>query len=139
MKFCVTKKTQEPEETDLQKPVPRPREKRPPSGSYETWLLPHFRSRQSAHLEQRYTSQQISNATNANQVSTHLKSQKHAEEMHNMKIRMQKLQDENMRQRNAHEREKRLGQRRTNEFYNTFKSTSIVVIVLLGLVLVSQC
>jgi hypothetical protein len=47
------------------------------------------------------------------------KSQKHAEEMHNMKIRMQKLQDENMRQRNAHEREKRLGQRRTNEFYNS--------------------
>ena len=36
-----------------------------------------------------------------------------------MKIRMQKLQDENMRQRNAHEREKRLGQRRTNEFYNS--------------------
>jgi hypothetical protein len=32
---------------------------------------------------------------------------------------MQKLQDENMRQRNAHEREKRLGQRRTNEFYNS--------------------
>jgi hypothetical protein len=47
------------------------------------------------------------------------KSQKHADEMHNMKIRMQKLQDENMRQRNAHEREKRLGQRKTNEFYNS--------------------
>jgi hypothetical protein len=47
------------------------------------------------------------------------KSQKQTDEMHNMKIRMQKLQDENMRQRNAHEREKRLGQRKTNEFYNS--------------------
>jgi hypothetical protein len=32
---------------------------------------------------------------------------------------MQRLQDENMRQRNAHDREKRLGQRRANEFYNS--------------------
>ncbi len=47
------------------------------------------------------------------------KSQKQTDEMHNMKIRMQKLQDENMRKRNAHEREKRLGQRKTNEFYNS--------------------
>jgi hypothetical protein len=47
------------------------------------------------------------------------KSQKQADEMHNMRIRMQKLQDENMRQRNAQEREKRLGQRKTNEFYNS--------------------
>ncbi len=47
------------------------------------------------------------------------KSQKHANDMHNMRIRMQKLQDENMRQRNAQEREKRLGQRRANEFYNS--------------------
>jgi hypothetical protein len=47
------------------------------------------------------------------------KSQKQADDMHNMRIRMQKLQDENMRQRNAQEREKRLGQRRANEFYNS--------------------
>jgi hypothetical protein len=47
------------------------------------------------------------------------KSQKQADDMHNMKIRMQKLQDENMRQRNAQDREKRLGQRRANEFYNS--------------------
>ena len=39
--------------------------------------------------------------------------------MHNMRIRMQKLQDENMRQRNAQEREKRIEQRRANEFYNS--------------------
>jgi hypothetical protein len=47
------------------------------------------------------------------------KSQKQEDEMHIMKIRMQKLQDENMRQRNAQDREKRLGQRRANEFYNS--------------------
>jgi hypothetical protein len=47
------------------------------------------------------------------------KSQKQADDMHNMRIRMQKLQDENMRQRNAQDREKRLGQRRANEFYNS--------------------
>ena len=47
------------------------------------------------------------------------KSQKQADDMHNMRIKMQKLQDENMRQRNAQEREKRLGQRRANEFYNS--------------------
>jgi hypothetical protein len=47
------------------------------------------------------------------------KSQKQANDLHNMRIRMQKLQDENMRQRNAQEREKRLGQRRANEFYNS--------------------
>ncbi len=47
------------------------------------------------------------------------KSQQQANDMHNMRIRMQKLQDENMRQRNAQEREKRLGQRRANEFYNS--------------------
>ncbi len=47
------------------------------------------------------------------------KSQKQANDMHNMRIRMQRLQDENMRQRNAQEREKRLGQRRANKFYNS--------------------
>jgi hypothetical protein len=47
------------------------------------------------------------------------KSQKQTNDLHNMRIRMQKLQDENMRQRNAQEREKRLGQRRANEFYNS--------------------
>jgi hypothetical protein len=47
------------------------------------------------------------------------KSQKQADDMHNMRMRMQKLQDENMRQRNAQDREKRLGQRRANEFYNS--------------------
>jgi hypothetical protein len=47
------------------------------------------------------------------------KSQKQTDDMQNMTIRMQKLQDENMRHRNAQEREKRLGQRRANEFYNS--------------------
>jgi hypothetical protein len=47
------------------------------------------------------------------------KTQKQTSDLHNMRIRMQKLQDENMRQRNAHDREKRLGQRRANEFYNS--------------------
>jgi hypothetical protein len=66
--------TQELETTDLQSPVQPPEQKQPPNGSYETWLLPHFRSRQSPHLEQLCTSQQGSDALNASQVSTHSKS-----------------------------------------------------------------
>jgi uncharacterized protein YigA (DUF484 family) len=46
-------------------------------------------------------------------------SQKQTSDMHNMRMRMQRLQDENMRQRNAHDRERRMGQRRANEFYNS--------------------
>ncbi len=77
---------QEPEELDLQDPGQLPRKKRPPSGSYETWQLHHFRSKQSAQWEKRSTfsptqvhkvkqnTPQKSNATNANQVSTHSKS-----------------------------------------------------------------
>jgi hypothetical protein len=47
------------------------------------------------------------------------KTQRQTSELHNMRIRMQRLQDENMRQRNAHDREKRLEQRRANELYNS--------------------
>jgi hypothetical protein len=66
--------TLKPETTNLQSPVQPPEQKRPPNGSYETWPLHHFRSRQSPHLEQLCTSQQGSDALNANQVSTHSKS-----------------------------------------------------------------
>jgi hypothetical protein len=47
------------------------------------------------------------------------KSQQQTSELHNMRVRMQRLQDENMRQRNAQDRERRLGQRRANQFYNS--------------------
>jgi hypothetical protein len=77
----------EPEGPNLQDPVPQPRRKRLPSGSYETWRLHHFRSKQSAHLKKRSTfshtrlprinpnTPQESNTPNANQVSTRFKSQ----------------------------------------------------------------
>jgi hypothetical protein len=68
------RETQGPKETDLQEPVQLPRKKRPPNGSYETWPHPHFRSRQSPHLEQRCTSQQGSNAGSEPQVCTQWKS-----------------------------------------------------------------
>jgi len=64
-----------PEATDLQQPVQRPKQKRPPNGSYKTWPLHYFRSRLSPQSEQHYTSQQESDAPNVNQASTHLKSQ----------------------------------------------------------------